>query len=330
MSYMSCLLVKRLRGSVMVCFIFFACFGFVAPAIAENGKPASVNILVSVRPVALLVEDLLERAGLGDKIAVDVLLPAGASPHHLSLKVSDIRRVQQADLLVWVGEPLENYLTPVIALHRATKPTIELITLNKLHRTEAGHRHGHNHNEGSGGDPHIWLDPDNAAIIARAVAVQLKTLIARDVSVDFDVASADQERAALDSAVVDYVQSLAVAREAVRVRLAQVANEKNAVAVYHDSLGHYVHQFDIRQQAALTEVPDEQVGMRSLIQYQKQGKPSCLLADRGELVAAEGYAKKLGWRLVTFDLLAQDTEVNTYLKYIDSITDAFETCLGFE
>ena len=75
------------------------------PAVAAE----KINVVASIKPLQLVMHELL-----GDQADVKVLLPAGASPHHYSLKPSEIRSLNQADLIVWVGEDLEQFLAKPI------------------------------------------------------------------------------------------------------------------------------------------------------------------------------------------------------------------------
>lgn len=49
------------------------------------------------------------------KEALLPLVPANASPHNFSLKLSHIRRIQKAQLVIWLGPELEPYLAKVMS-----------------------------------------------------------------------------------------------------------------------------------------------------------------------------------------------------------------------
>ena len=77
---------------------------------------SSPTILVSIKPLELIVrtlnKPLLQH---GVNLEVSTLLPAGSTPHDYVLKPSDIVRVLQADLVIWMGPDVEPYLASVIA-----------------------------------------------------------------------------------------------------------------------------------------------------------------------------------------------------------------------
>ena len=71
---------------------------------------AAPKVVVSIVPIHSLVAGVMK--GVGEP---SLLIPVGTSPHTYNLKPSDARSLQSADLVVWVGEGLENYLQKPLA-----------------------------------------------------------------------------------------------------------------------------------------------------------------------------------------------------------------------
>lgn len=131
-----------------------------------------LQIVASITPLHSLV------AGITRGVAEPrLLLNASASPHHYSLRPSQARALEDADLVVWVGPALETFLKralarsgpdkslPVMSLSGVTVlPTREDAQFSGKGEDDHGHGHGHTHSK-HGDDPHIWLDPDNALAI---------------------------------------------------------------------------------------------------------------------------------------------------------------------
>lgn len=70
--------------------------------------PASADsprIVASIIPIHSLVTGLA-----GEIYPVDLLIPGSASPHGYAMRPSEARRLQSADLVVWVGPELETFL----------------------------------------------------------------------------------------------------------------------------------------------------------------------------------------------------------------------------
>lgn len=154
-------------------FAFFlaltATLSFVAPAQAD------VRVLTSIKPLQLIA------AAVQDGVAVpEVLLPPGASPHNYALRPSDVRRVQSADLLYWIGPDMEGFMPRVLKGRSLPTVTVqELPDLKLRHFAEDNHSHAehaddhdHDHRPGSL-DAHLWLSPTNARVIAARMAADL-------------------------------------------------------------------------------------------------------------------------------------------------------------
>lgn len=136
---------------------------------------ASVRVLTSIKPLQLIA------AAVQDGIAVpEVLLPPGASPHNYALRPSDVRRVQEADLLYWIGPDMETFLPRVLSGRgKASVPVESLPGMHLRHFTASAEphdddedEHDHDHRPGSI-DAHLWLSSVNARVIAAKMAADL-------------------------------------------------------------------------------------------------------------------------------------------------------------
>src|SRR5690625_6099843 len=66
---------------------------------------AELTVLASIKPLGLIVEEVM-----GERGQVDTLLQGSASPHNYAVRVSDMQRLQAADVVVWVGPEMETVL----------------------------------------------------------------------------------------------------------------------------------------------------------------------------------------------------------------------------
>lgn len=155
-------------------FLLFVVFitGFSAVTAAQ----ANVRVLTSIKPLQLIA------AAVQDGIAVpEVLLPPGASPHNYALRPSDVRRVQEADLLYWIGPDMETFLPRVLSgRSKASVPVESLpgmhlrhfMATSDHHDDDEDDEHDHDHRPGSV-DAHLWLSSANARVIAAKMAADL-------------------------------------------------------------------------------------------------------------------------------------------------------------
>lgn len=105
-----------------------------------------INIVASIKPLQLVAQELI-----GDMGEVEVLIPAGASPHHYSLKPSDMRKLSDTDLVVWVGPDLEQFLAKTLNRHDGA--VLQLMEGEDAdHHDE--HEEHHNHDKAHHGHGH--------------------------------------------------------------------------------------------------------------------------------------------------------------------------------
>jgi len=119
-----------------------------------------------------------------DKVEVSLLLPPGVEAHTFEPKPSDITKINNADIFVYTGEFMEPWAHDIIeGADKKVKvvdasANIEMMKEEHEHEEEAEHHeaeeeHGHEH---GGVDPHIWLDFDNAKIMAENIATTLSEI----------------------------------------------------------------------------------------------------------------------------------------------------------
>ena len=112
---------------------------FFTPANAE------LKVVTSIKPIHSLASYLMD--GIGKP---ELIVDGYASPHGFSMKPSHAKMLQNADLIFWVGEDLENFLEKPLKSIAKKAEKIELIEikgLNVLKFRERNifdeHDHGH-------------------------------------------------------------------------------------------------------------------------------------------------------------------------------------------
>ena len=115
---------------------------FFTPANSE------IKVVASIKPIHSLASYLMDGVA-----KPDLIVDGYASPHGFSLKPSHAKMLQNADLIFWVGEDLENFLEKPLSSIAKKAEKIELIEikgLNKLKFRERNifddhddHDHGH-------------------------------------------------------------------------------------------------------------------------------------------------------------------------------------------
>jgi zinc transport system substrate-binding protein len=149
------------------------------------------NVAVDIAPVHSLVTRVMQGVG-----TPDLIIRSGASPHQYRLRPSEAKALQDANVVIWMGEGLTPWMEDAVATLSS-----EALTMSLLRKEETAllefresalfeeHSHDdhsdkdhdeteeHGHDEHAHGtyDPHAWLSPENAKIWLNLIAAQLST-----------------------------------------------------------------------------------------------------------------------------------------------------------
>ncbi len=267
---------------------------------------AKLLVLSSLKPLTLIAQEITGSTG-----EVDTLLPATASHHNHPLKVSDHARLQKADVILWVGPELESFLQKPVA----NLPSAKVITAYGLAGMnwpiEPAEVHDHHHEH----DPHLWLDPRNAILVAQALTAKLALV---------DAMNAAQYRANLAL----FVAKVTKLDQKLQVSLKPLAGV--GFAVYHEGFGHFVGRYGLKQLDYVTFTPEQKPGARHMHQLReklaKEGK--CLfLEPYNDMQSARELAQDLHLNLGTLDALGTQGAA-TYQQLLEQMAEAFSACLA--
>lgn len=289
-------------------------FSFLRMAIAAlllatctaQAKPL---VLSSLRPLTLIAQEIA-----GTNADVDTLLPASASHHDYPLKVSDHARLQKADVFLWVGPELESFLQKPIA----NLPQAKIITAYDLAGIQwpaAASLVGQDDHDHHAKDPHVWLDPRNAVVVAQAVTEKL---------VQVDMVNAKQYRANLQV----FTAKMQQLDGKLQISLKPVAAV--GFAVYHEGFAHFVSHYGLHQLDYVAFTPEQKPGAKHMHQLRerlaKEGK--CLfLEPYNNMQSTRDLAQELQLRVGTLDALGTQG-ATSYAQLLEQMAAAFSTCLA--
>ena len=146
-------------GVVSVILVLLAAVVGVAGCSEKPSERAvgPARVVVSIPALAGLVVEALPAGAV-----VDVLIPAGVSPHGFEPKASDLAKLRRADLVILNGLGVEAGLGEMLrTTDHAFREVIEFAAVVGIESGEDGDEHDHA-DEQDGQDPHLWLDPQLA------------------------------------------------------------------------------------------------------------------------------------------------------------------------
>ncbi|WP_062815193.1 metal ABC transporter substrate-binding protein [Alcanivorax sp. NBRC 102024] len=270
-----------------------------------SAQAVSQTLVASVEPLAKVLRGLY-----GDQVEVVTLLQANQNPHQLALSPRQAMLVQQADLLVWLGEAVEAPLAPLVA--RRQGPTLSLLALEGVHRREGGedHDHGHQHADHADAtlDPHLWLSLDNMMRLAGALAQQYPQ--------------------GLKAGEPARWQQQAKERHA-RHRQALVGLEGVSWLSYHQPWGYLTETLGLAEPLVVSKQLDAGPGSRRFVALAGEIREQQVRCAILEPEARAAMVSRLcpDCRVQPLDPLGRDYPELDYLSWRDRLVEGFRACL---
>ena len=133
---------------------------------------AEFQAAATTYPVYLMAQAVTEGV---EGVSVSLVIDQEVSClHNYTLTMQDMRSVEQADVLLINGMGLEDFLDDVLE-NRTLIDCSQGITPREPEEDD-GHNHGLESDHSHETDPHIWMDPRNAAVMAQNIAQGLAEL----------------------------------------------------------------------------------------------------------------------------------------------------------
>lgn len=288
-------------GPLLLAMLAVLAVAAAVPVPVGRAAPAgAIRAFVTIQPQAFFVD----RIG-GDRVQVEVLVGPGQCAETFEATPKQLARMAGARLYFAVGMPMEETLVPRL---RGNFPGLIVIDTQAgivrrdldddwvpgLEEAEDAGEHAHEH---TGADPHTWLDPALAKVIARNIARGLEQAAAAD-SAFFrtNLRSLETE---LDSVDAELRQLLARAKG-------------REMLVYHPYYGYFARAYGLRQSAI--EVGGFRPGSKYLAgiidRARENGLRAIFVQEGVALAAAQTVADEIGGRVIVLDPLSRDYLVN--------------------
>ena len=125
---------------------------------------AEIKVVASIKPIHSLASYLMDGVA-----KPDLIVDGYASPHGFAMKPSHAKMLQNADIVFWVGEDLENFLEKPLNSIATKAEKIEFMDLKGLVKLKFRERNifddhdDHDHDEHAKKDDHDDHDHDEHA-----------------------------------------------------------------------------------------------------------------------------------------------------------------------
>ena len=248
----------------------------------------------------------------GTGISVGLLVTEEISClHDYSLQVSQMRMLESAELIVISGAGLENFLADVLP---SDGRIIDSSAGCHIHNGSHTHEHASHEDHHHEVDPHIWLAPENAKIMAQNIADGLTG----QYPVHAEVFEANLEKliAQLDALQAYGEQSLA-------------GLSRRELITFHDGFAYFAEAFDLTILRAIEEESGSEASAQELkeliLLVEEHDLPAIFTEVNGSTSAAQTVSLETGAELYSLSMaMSGGSYFETMYHNINTVKEALE------
>ena len=268
----------------------------------------SYDIVATTLPVYDFTSMLCE----GTPLTIGRLVTESVSClHDYTLQVGQMRMIENADIVVISGAGLEDFLQDVLLSVPHIIDSAEGAHIHSdehAHETAAHDEDEHHHDQ----DPHLWLSPDNAAIMAENICAGLSNAYP-----DY----ADTFRSNL-SGLLDEFHTLQAYGD---TQLSQLASRD--LITFHDGFAYFAESFELTILEAIEEESGSEASAAEIIHLidlvNDHALPAVFTERSGSNACAGIIASETGVKIFTLDMaMAGDSYFDSMYHNIDTIKEA--------
>ena len=233
--------------------------------------------------------------------------------HNYSLNVRQVQAAEAADVIVQSGAGLEEFLHDVLE-NKSVIDASEGIDLLCAEEDEDHHEHhaheGHSHEE----DPHIWLSPENAAVMAGNICRGL-------------CQHYPQYQGVFQSNLPGLLEQLASLQAYGEQELAGLSCRE--MIPFHDGFSYFARSFGLTIVEAVEEESGSEASAKELIHLielvREHGLPAIFVEKNGSGSAASILSRETGAKVYTLDMaMSGSSYFDAMYHNIDTIKEALQ------
>lgn len=225
-----------------------------APMVAHAQADKTAPVVQVVASFSIL-GDLVKQVG-GERVSVEVLVPADADAHVFQPKPSQARLVAQSRVVFSNGLGFEGWIPRLLKNSRFQGAHV--VVSEGVLALQAAPTHGHDHAHSSL-DPHAWQSVPNAMHFVRRIASGL--------------CQADASGCpAYESNARRYLAELERLDQSIRTAWASVPQSERKVLTSHDAFGYYAQAYGVKFLAPQGVSTDSEASARGVARLIRQIK----------------------------------------------------------
>lgn len=268
--------------------------------------PAISKIVVSIKPVGFIVAAITD-----SMLPIEVLLPYGASEHDYFLKPSDLKKIKDSELLIWIAPEIEKFLIkPSLFLAKNSLILSSIAEVQKLIIYSENKKRFHK-------NMHLWLSPEIVKYFAFAIYKKLSILF-------------PQKKEKFYVNLISFEEQLEITNTKIRKQFKMIKDKK--YLVFHDAFSYFEKYYGLLPIGFLTINPLIPPGIKGLTLIKKQiatNKISCIFS---EPQYKNYFIKELHNNSIKqgiLDPLGTNIPIkkDSYLIFLRQLSDQYITCL---
>lgn len=211
--------IKRLIWTI----VFLTVGAAVLAGCGNKTDSASGNEKLTITTTIGMIADVTKEIG-EEHVAVTGLMGAGVDPHLYKASQGDIKKLEDADLILYSGLHLEGKMTEIFEKMSKSRQVVAVtknIPESKLHTVQGGAH-----------DPHVWFDVSLWMSAAETI---------RDTLIEVD----GSHRADYEANAKTYLEKLKELDSYARDQIASIPKEGRVLVTAHDAFGYFGAAYDM-------------------------------------------------------------------------------------
>lgn len=262
---------------------------------------SSPKIATTIFPLADIARNIF-----GDQVEVVQILQPGVSEHSFELKPEQVLQLQDAGLVFYIGEGLDdNWVAPLAR----SNSQIVLATVSKGIVLQTSFEA-----DEPGNDPHYWLSYNNAKIIAKNM---LNAVIAKYPNLDI---------LKIQNNLAVWLKKIDESQNRADLLAKSIPEQNKKLITFHDGWRYFAGEFGLTISGVFEQFAGKEPTPQQLVELQKLIRQESIIRVYREPqfspASLEALAKDLGLEIKQIDPIGGTEDRDSFIKLMESNINA--------
>lgn len=289
--------MKKITAILLLCLLLNGC----------TAQTETADIAATTLPVYEFTTRLVYGTGLS---VTRLVTEAVSCLHDYSLDVRQVKAVEAADTIILSGAGLEEFMDDILTGHDTIDASAGIPLLESA--TEHDHEHESTHHHEHEQDPHIWLSPQNAILMAQNICDGL-------------CEKYPEYTNRFESNLDDLCKDLVALRTYGEETLSSLSAHE--IITFHDGFGYFADAYGLTILEAVEEESGSEASAKELIHLIEVVRENHITAifteENASASAADVISRETGANVYVLDMaMSGDSYFDSMYHNIDTIKEA--------